>query len=398
MRFAAGEEFTTFGPSAFLPRRSPAASLEVARDRRAVRRAIRETCPNAAGVYGMIDLAGSLVYVGKSAHLQKRLLTYFQGSLPSEAKLFPRRDAAHRKELRIARRATRIVWEVSGHELLALLREHELIHRFAPDLNVRGRRWRRLAFVYLSADDAPRFRLAARLPKACRHHWGPFSHNAHLIRSVELLNRQFKLPDCPSETTVRFADDGELFPIVDRPLCLRGDVQRCLAPCAGHTSRGAYFAQLARAREFLDGRDDSPLDELDSAIGAAVQQHQFEHAARLYEIRSDLETLRDRLLPRPHAEPRSFVYPFNRGRRTTWMLVHRGAVLAVRREPTTPSAARFWLSQLERILDAEVFPLNDRDATESRIVHAWFREHPDELVHILSSDAARDVCRRILCA
>ncbi|MGE3240338.1 MAG: hypothetical protein AB7G28_05135 [Pirellulales bacterium] len=395
MRFTAGDEFTTFGPSVFLPRRGVPAPLEVVRDRRAVRRALRGVCPNAAGVYGMIDLAGRLVYVGKAANLRKRLLTYFQGSSPQPGNSPSTRDESARKELRIARRAKRIVWEVAGHELLALLREHELIRRFAPDLNVRGRRRRRLAFVYLSVEEAPRFRIAAQLPKACRHHWGPFSHNGHLIRSVELLNRQFKLPDCPSDTTVRFADDGELFPIVDRPLCLRGEVERCLAPCAGRTSRGEYFSQLARARAFLDGRDDSPLDELEAAIAAAGERRQFEHAARLHEIRSDLETLRERLLPRPHAEPRSFVYPLARGRRNDWMLVHRGAVLAVRREPATPPVALEWLNRLERLPDAEAWPIDDRDAAEPRIVHAWFRDHPEELARVFSHSSARDACRRL---
>lgn len=397
MRFVAGEEFVTFGPSVFLPKRPRSASLEVVCDRRAVRRELRRECPTAAGVYGMIDLAGRLVYVGKAANLRKRLITYFQGATPHGK--FPRtRDGDQRKELRVARRATRIVWEVAGHELLALLREHELIQRFAPDLNVRGRRRRRLAYVYLSAEEAPRFRIAASLPKSCRHHWGPFSHNGRLIRSVELLNRQFKLPDCPSDTSFQFAGDGALFPIVDRPLCLRGEVERCLAPCAGMTTRREYFAQLARARAFLDGRNDSPLAELDAGIAEAIERRQFEHAARLHEIRSDLEALRDRLLPRLHEEPHSFVYPLSRGRRKTWMLVHRGAVLAVRREPTTESIAGFWLEHLDAIPRPDAWPLEERDATESRIVQAWFRQHPDELARVLSYDAARELCRQVRCA
>lgn len=394
MRFVAGEEFVNFGPSAFLPKRPRSASLELVRDCRAVRRELRRTCPTSAGVYGMVDLAGRLVYVGKAANLRKRLITYFQGATPHET---PRRgrDDDHRKELRISRRAARIVWEVAGHELLALLREHELIRRFAPDLNVRGRRRRRLAYVYLSTEDAPRFRIAAQLPKSCRHHWGPFAHNGHLIRSVELLNRQFKLPDCPSDVTFQFAEDRALFPIADRPQCLRGEVDRCLAPCAGLTNRGDYFAQLARARAFLDGRDDAPLTDLDGGIAAAIERRQFEHAARLHEIRQDLETLRDRLLPRPHEEPRSFVYPINRGQRRTWLLVVRGAVLAVRREPATASIAQFWLNCLDALPCPSAWPLDDRDATESRIVHAWFQQHPHELGCVLSFGAAREFCRQL---
>lgn len=397
MRYLAGDQFVTFGPSVFLPVRPRNASLEVVRDRRAVRRELRRACPPSAGVYGMIDLAGRLVYVGKAVNLRTRLLTYFQGAAPHDP---PRRgrDDNHRKELRIARRTTRLVWEVTGHELLALLREHELIHRFAPDLNVHGRRRQRLAYVYLSTDEAPRFRVAAQLPKSCRHHWGPLAHNGHLIRSVELLNRQFKLPDCPSDTTFHFSGDQSLFAIVERPLCLRGEMNRCLAPCAGQTTRGDYFRQLARARAFLDGHDDSLLADLEAGIAAAIEHRQFEHAARLHEIRGDLATLLDRLLPRPHEDPRSFVYPIACGARGTWMLVHRGTVLAVRHEPATNTNACFWLKRLESLPSAEAWPIDDRDATESHIVQAWFRQRPDELERVISLEAAREFCLEMHCA
>jgi excinuclease ABC subunit C len=388
-----GEVFAGFGASEFVGRRASTGTLNVSRDRTAMRRELRAACPALPGVYGMIDHADRLIYVGVSRRLRSRLVCYFQGADALRER--PRsRDDGPRKELRISRRAVRLVWEVAGHELLALLREHELIRRFMPDLNVRGRRRRRLAYIYLSADDAPRFRVAAQLPKSCRHHWGPFAHNHRLVSSVELLNRQFKLPDCPTQTVVQFADDQALFPIVDRPLCLRGEVDRCVAPCAAGVTRSDYFAQLARARAFLDGADDSPLAELDAALGNAVAQHQFEQAARLHDIRSDLESLRDRLLPRPHEEPRSLVYRVARGRRQAWLLIHDGNVLAVGSEPNTPAAAERWLARLASLPHAADWPIDDRDAAESRIVRAWFRQRPDELSHAISFDAARDLCYR----
>jgi excinuclease ABC subunit C len=389
------EIFTDFGPSAFLPRRRPIASLDLARDRRELRRQLRTHCPTLAGVYGMVDRADRLIYVGVSRHLRQRLVTYFQGADAFEGGA--KRDDRPRKELRIGRRAVRLVWEVAGHELLALLREQELIRRFKPDLNVRGRRRRRLAYIVLTADDAPRFRVTGKLPKSSRHHWGPFPHNGRLIRSVELLNRQFKLPDCPGETAMHFAGDGSLFPIVDRPLCLRGEVDRCLAPCSGATTRQEYFAQLARARAFLDGEDDGPLVELERALAEAVAERQFERAARLHEIQSDLELLRERLLPRPHEEPRSFVYPVARGRRTAWLLVVRGAILAVSNEPRAANSAARWLERLGK-LPAVDSPLEERDAAETRIVQAWFRGRPDELTRVVDFDQARAICRKILVA
>jgi hypothetical protein len=140
------EVFAEFGPSKYL-RRTPPRAIEISKDYALVRSQLRASCPVAPGVYGMIDCADRLVYVGMSRNLRERTQTYFQKS-----------DAHQRKEARIARRARRLLWEPTGHELLALLREQELIRRFMPEMNVRGRRRRSLVFVYVSVEDAPRFR------------------------------------------------------------------------------------------------------------------------------------------------------------------------------------------------------------------------------------------------
>ena len=80
MLTSADEMFAGFGPSAFLPRRRAVQSLDIARDRRELRRQLRAACPAEPGVYGMIDHAGRLIYVGVSRHLRQRLVTYFQGA------------------------------------------------------------------------------------------------------------------------------------------------------------------------------------------------------------------------------------------------------------------------------------------------------------------------------
>ncbi len=151
---------------------------------------------------------------------------------------------------------------------------------------------------------------------------------------------------------------------------------------------------LAPAR-FSMAATTAPLLELDQAMAAAVASRQFEQAARLHEIRTDLETLRDRLLPRPHEEPRSFVYPVTRGRRAMWMVIHAGTVHAVRGEPSTGAAAGDWLARLAELPRASSVAIDERDASESRIVHAWFRQHPDELGRTMTFDAARAFCRQI---
>lgn len=71
------ELFTGFGPSVYFSGPSALETLEVALEHREVRRRLRAVCPTSPGVYGMVDRAGQLIYVGVSAKLGDRLLTYF---------------------------------------------------------------------------------------------------------------------------------------------------------------------------------------------------------------------------------------------------------------------------------------------------------------------------------
>jgi len=133
------ERFSGFGPSRLAFGREPAmAEVDLAADDSGSRKLIRQHCPEGPGVYGMIDPEGRLIYVGKSKSLRARLVSYFTGG------------SEDCKARRIVACSQRIVWEPAPHEFTALLRELELIRRFCPRFNVRGRPGRgRRAYVGL---------------------------------------------------------------------------------------------------------------------------------------------------------------------------------------------------------------------------------------------------------
>ncbi len=73
------ETFSAFGPHALAVGGEPAPPF-VTRAKRGcqLRHAVRRDCPRHPGVYGMIDAAGELIYVGKAKSLRSRLLGYFR--------------------------------------------------------------------------------------------------------------------------------------------------------------------------------------------------------------------------------------------------------------------------------------------------------------------------------
>ena len=362
--------FRGFDRSTFWPFRPRLKSLDVADDFTDVRRQMRDQCPSRPGVYGMIDAHGQLIYVGVSTALRKRLITYFQGG-----------DAV-RKECAIAAHAERLVWETVGHPLVAQLRELELIRAHQPRFNVQGRdRVRPLGHLYISAEPAPRLRIGRRIPRAAHHTWGPLKINWQIREAVEIVNRLFKLCDCPSATPMHFADQRNLFSLDLRLQCLRGEIGTCLGPCAGRCTRQEYAAQIRAARAFLDGRDAKVITTLEDQLHQAIQELQFERAAHLHETLERLRFLTNRLqLLREPPLPRQIVYPVEVRRHTAWLLIAAGEVAAATRPPTDRKSTARCRQLIQRVFENEQQPERaEPDRPAAAIVATWFRKHPAEL-------------------
>ena len=125
-------DFQSFGPSFLADQtRGEMQWCELPREREEARRLVRQSCPSSPGVYGWLNSERQLIYVGKAKSLRNRILGYLA------------RTPADPKMARIRRGSATLVWEPIADELLALLREQELIHRWRPEFNSQGQPTRR---------------------------------------------------------------------------------------------------------------------------------------------------------------------------------------------------------------------------------------------------------------
>ena len=152
---------------------------------------LREKCPKTPGVYGWLNSDGQLIYVGKSKCLQLRLLSYYAKN-PSEKKMERIRD-----------QSKFLIWEPISDELLALLREQELIFRWTPEYNAQGQPNRRLpAFLCISKSPAPNLfsttRLTARVSKLLGQSLGL----GGFPKQPPVLTTCSKLRDCPEKNAI----------------------------------------------------------------------------------------------------------------------------------------------------------------------------------------------------
>lgn len=83
--------------------------------------------PEEAGVYYFFDENDELIYIGKSKNIQQRIHSHFYST-------------ATRKALEMKNRIARIDYEVTGSELVALLKESKEIKKFKPLYNRAQRR------------------------------------------------------------------------------------------------------------------------------------------------------------------------------------------------------------------------------------------------------------------
>jgi excinuclease ABC subunit C len=362
--------FVTFGPDGLFPTADPPPLVRVrARRPGRLRAHVRQHCPRQPGVYGMVDVRGELLYIGKAKCLRSRLLSYFR---PKS------RDA---KAGRIIAQTRVLVWEPGTSEFAALLRELELIRRWQPRCNVQGQPRRRRRYVCLGRRPAPHVFLASRPPSTAIACFGPVPSGAEAREAVRRVNDGFGLRDCPQKQTMIFADQRELFPDSRAAGCIRHEIGTCLGPCAGACTRATYAERVQAARRFLAGEDDALLTEVQSAMQAASTTLAFERAAALRDKLTVLRWLCGHLdrLRQLRARPSS-VYPVvGCDGVERWYLIHGGRVrtaLVAPRQPEEKCAADRTMTATfrEKVMATDPIPPGEIDGV--LLVSAWFHRHP----------------------
>ncbi len=375
--------FTDFGFSFYQndATRVPLVRIDAGRPGQ-LRRDLRLCGPKKPGVYGMLDRNEQLIYVGKAKNLRSRLLSYF------------RRRSRPARAGRIISHARSLVWEVCPNEFVSLLRERELIRRWRPRCNVHGQPLRRKhAFVCVGRAPAPHVFLAPRPPARAMAAFGPLAVGPRLREAVRRLNDLYRLRDCPQKQTMIFADQGELFPQLHTPGCMRMEIGTCLGPCAGACSRTDYHAQVQAVRAFLSGSERNALAALEAQMLAAATAQEYERAAGLRDRWQPLHWLADGLdRLRAAQDELSFVYPVRGHDRSTWWYVIHGArVVAGLPAPADPharQAARELLNQVYRHGPGSALLESYEHVDGMVVVLGWFRKYPAERARALTPKQA----------
>lgn len=283
---------------------------------------VPEDLPKAPGVYQFEDAHGTLLYVGKSVNLRRRVRGYFYGGGPDDERM-----------AQMVRLARKVTIRRTGSDLEAQLEEAERILRGRPRFNRalknRSNGW------YLEIDWSrpfPRLRVVRTARKVGARYFGPYRGRRLPTEVAELARKIFRLRTCR----------GPLRPDASSSPCLQYGIGLCTAPCVGAAGLDAYRAQVRAAERTLADRGYALRirARLEAERDRRAAHLEFEAAADLQcrlEWLDELELRRD-ALERPWLD-RSWLIVLRHARPGLRILlpVARGRVLP-RREAPWPEA------------------------------------------------------------
>jgi len=310
--------------------------------RAALLREIRLKTPATPGIYRFSDEGGNLLYVGKAINLRRRILGHFRpGSAGDESR--------HQRLLHAVRGFD---FEALPSELLALLREDELIKQHRPPFNVRQNEFLEYQYLELTDDRYPRLRLLDHAPDfGARRVFGPYRDRYLAERVSALLCRHGGLRSCSED------EPGAR--------CLEYDVGRCLGPCRGGAGASAYALAVTEAAAFLEGDVARVAARMETAMRVAAARLEFEKAR---ELREQL----------------AFCRRF--GERTRFLRAFRQERLTVVEKGDPEMIHVFWRGRLRTGdgPDASGIRVEEPTGNDPRFVHdrgalvqGWLRRHAD---------------------
>jgi len=206
----------------------------------------------------MRDSEGNILYVGKAANLHQRVRSYFT----AVDKLSP-------KLQKMVAQVNDFEFLVTTSEQEALILELNLIKRHRPHYNVRLKDDKTFPYLKISLNETwPRVYSTRRVEEDGSRYFGPFASAKSLRQTLRVLKRIFPFRFCSKRITG-----------TDSKACLDYHMGQCLAPCIGAVTKEEYTSMINQIILFLEGKQESIVEELESEMKKAAEALDFEKAA-----------------------------------------------------------------------------------------------------------------------
>jgi len=222
-----------------------------------------KTLPERPGIYIMRDGNDTVIYVGKAKNIKYRFRSYFQQSNAHLPKIIGIRT--HMKNFE---------YIVTENEVEALILECNLIKTHRPKYNIVMKDDKGYPYIKFTDNEPfPRAIYAhAKKPGNDGRYFGPYIDGRTVSKLLEHLHRVWPLRRCKRSFI------GTDIP--SRP-CLYSHIGQCKAPCQGLITEEEYSVIASEFTNFLKGKHDEIMAQLNQEMAQAAEELEFEKAAGL---------------------------------------------------------------------------------------------------------------------
>jgi excinuclease ABC subunit C len=212
--------------------------------------------PDSPGVYKYYDNRGTLLYVGKSVSVKKRVSSYFKDKILDG------------KTALLVSKITKVEFIKVFSEFEALLLEAELIRKHQPFFNIQSKDDKSPIYIKITAGPVPQITLTRKeKPRKGVFVRGPFP-SAKTTREVLRLIRGI-FPYCHHKNP--------------KGPCLYVHLGLCPYPYKDEQSRQNYLIEISKIKKLLSGKGTSLVRELTKKMNGQAQKQNYEEAAKIKE-------------------------------------------------------------------------------------------------------------------
>lgn len=213
--------------------------------------------PTSPGVYLMKDSVGSIIYVGKSKCLKKRVQSYFQKSKAHSSKIE-----------KLVKNLKDFDFIITDTEFEAFMLECKYIKEIKPRYNSLMKS--PLSYSYIVVQDNGFYRsikvVNELLGNQISYCFGPYTSKNIVERALQGIKEHCKiLCDNPSRKTTS---------------CLNYSIGLCIGMCLNENTAIQYNSIINRIISLLNGDDRSLLKEMEKKMLSASEIFDFETAAK----------------------------------------------------------------------------------------------------------------------
>ncbi|MBA4418731.1 MAG: hypothetical protein C0392_12610 [Syntrophus sp. (in: bacteria)] len=218
--------------------------------------AIIENLSESSGVYIYRDRENNIVYIGKAKNIRDRVRSYF------------RESGKDSKTERLVHTIDHVDIVVTQNEKEAFLLENNLIKEHTPKYNINLKDDKTFISLRLTINDHfPALYVTRKIKDDGALYFGPYPHGKDVKDVLKLIQGLYPIRRC-KDTVFR----GR------KRACMLLELGRCLGPCTGHVSEEAYRGIVDELKDFLSGKDEKLLKNLEEKIKKAAASWNFEEA------------------------------------------------------------------------------------------------------------------------